>query len=123
MQKRFHTYLVLFILGFFLLPTMSYACGIKSEKACCKNEVPSKTQKKSCCKDTHSDNDKKSCDGKCGHSNCTSTASTSSSFAVLNDYSFAANSFDFSTDKQNFQDSKTFISSGFSSLWLIPKIG
>ena len=122
MQKRFHTYFILFILGLFLLPTMSYACEMKVEKACCKKETPVKTEKKSCCKDNHSHDDEKNCGGKCGHSNCTSTA-TSTTFAVLNDFSFTSNAFDFSTEKQKFQDTKTFISSGFSSLWLIPKIG
>ena len=122
MRKNFHTYLLLFTLGFFLLPSVSFACEMKSEKACCKKEVPAKSEKKACCKDAPSDNENKSCKGKCGHSNCTST-SASSTFAILNDFVFNSNAFDFSTEKQKFYNYKTFISSGFSSLWLIPKIG
>ncbi len=123
MQKRFHTFIIMLTLGFFLMPAVSFACEMKTEKACCKKEVSAKSEKKDCCKDGHSHGEQKSCEGKCGHSNCTSTASTSTSSAVLNDFSFTSNAFDFSTEKQKFQDSKTFISSGFSSLWLIPKIG
>lgn len=122
MQKNFHSYILLFILGLFLMPSVSFACEMKSEKVCCTKEAPVKSEKKACCKDMPSDHEDKGCEGKCGHSNCTSAASTSS-FAVLNDYSFPTNAFDFSTEKQKFQNSKTFVLSGFSSLWLIPKIG
>jgi len=109
-------------LGFFLLPMFSHACGIKAEKACCTKEVSSKSTTKKCCKDSSTNNEHKGCDGKCGHANCTS-ASVISIFAVVNDVQFNINSFDFSAEKQQFYNSKTFISDGFSSLWLIPKIG
>jgi hypothetical protein len=109
-------------LGFFLLPMFSHACGLKVEKACCTKEVSSKSNSKKCCKESSSKNENRGCDGKCGHANCTST-SVISIFAVANDIQFNINSFDFSAEKQQFYNSKTFISAGFSSLWLIPKIG
>jgi hypothetical protein len=36
---------------------------------------------------------------------------------------FNRNVFNFISEKQNFYNSETSISSGFNSLWLIPKIG
>lgn len=118
----FSTYFILFTLSLFLLPNAVFACGTKSEKKCCAKEMTSKTAPKKCCKDKSSNKEHKSCEGKCGHSTCTST-SVISIVAIYNDIQFNTNSFDFSTEKQLFYDSKTFISAGFSSLWLIPKIG
>lgn len=118
----FRTYFILLTLGLFLLPNAMVACGTKSEKKCCSKEISSETTPKKCCKDKSSEKEHKGCEGKCGHSTCTSTSVTSI-VAVYNDIHFNSNSFDFSTEKQLFYDSKTFISAGFSTLWLIPKIG
>lgn len=109
------------MLGFFL-PTSTYACGTKTEKTCCKKETTSKTEKKDCCNGKHSKDKDNSCGGKCGHSNCTS--STSANFSLISTFEFDFNNtnFNFSSEKQKFYNSKTFISSGFSSVWLIPKI-
>ena len=122
MKKRVHIFFIMLLLGAFLSPSMSYACGTTAEKSCCKKEIPAKTDKKKCCKDSSSKNENKGCNGKCGHSNCTSTAAYSI-FLVDTEIRFASITPDFSNEKQNFYSSKTFISSGFSSLWLIPKIG
>jgi hypothetical protein len=122
MQKKFHTYLIMLTLGLFLLPNAIYACGTKAVKKCCSKEMSSETTPKKCCKDKSSQKEHKGCEGKCGNSNCTS-ASVISVFAIIDETKFNTNSFDFSTEKQTFYDSKTFISAGFSSLWLIPKIG
>jgi hypothetical protein len=122
MHKKFHIFFIMLLLGAFLLPSVTFACETTSEKACCKKEVPAKSEKKKCCKDSSSKKEDKGCNGKCGHSNCTSAA-VHSVFAVFTDVEFNGNLFDFSSEKQNFYHTKTFISSGFSSLWLIPKIG
>ncbi|WP_432671514.1 hypothetical protein [Flavobacterium sp. SM2513] len=122
MQKKLHTYITLLLLGAFLVPSMSFACGISAKKACCKKEMSAKSEKKKCCEESPSKKEHKGCEGKCGHSNCTS-ASVSSIFAIFDESIFSTNSFDFSNERPSFYDSKTFISSGFSSLWLIPKIG
>ena len=104
------------------MPTFNYACGIKSEKSCCKKEMSSKIEDKDCCKNKKSDHQNKNCGGKCGHSNCT-TISLSYSLLPLNEIDFKNNNIDFSTDEQNFFQSETFLSSGFTSIWIIPKIG
>ena len=63
------------------------------------------------------------CGGKCGHSNCTSSKSVNFSIISYYEIDFKNNSFNFSEEKSKFYHSKTFISSGFTSIWLIPKIG
>ncbi len=118
MKKQLH--IIILIFGFFL-PTSTYACGTKTEKACCKKETLSKTEKKDCCNDKHSKNKENSCGGKCGHSNCTSSTVN---FSIISFYEieFKNNNFDFSVEKSKSYHSETFISSGFTSVWLPPKI-
>ncbi|HFG0566974.1 hypothetical protein [Flavobacterium psychrophilum] len=122
MKKRLHIIIIILTLGFFLSPTLSYACGTKTEKSCCKKETTSKTEKKDCCKGKHSKDEDKSCGGKCGHSNCTSSTSINFSLISFYEIEFKNNSFDFSAEKPKFHHSKTFISSGFTTVWLPPKI-
>lgn len=121
MKKLLHIISIILLLGFFL-PTSSYACGTKTEKSCCKKEKAEKTEKKDCCNGKHSKEKDNSCGGKCGHSNCTSSSSVN--FSIISSYeiNFKNISFDFSIEKSKFYNSKTFISSGFYSIWLIPKI-
>ena len=120
MIKWFHITIIILMFGFFL-PTSSYACGSKTEKSCCKKELSSKTEKKDCCNNKDSNGKNKSCGGKCGHSNCSSTSITFSIIAT-NEIVFKNNNLGFSTQKPKFYPSETFISSGFSSVWLPPKI-
>jgi hypothetical protein len=121
MKKRLHIFIIILTLGFFLLPAMTYACGTKSEKECCKKEVSSKFEKKECNKNNHSKDKNDSCGGKCGHSNCT-TSSVNFSIISSSEIDFKDNNFDFCLEKPKFYDSETFISSGFTSVWLPPKI-
>ena len=120
MKNLFHTFILILTIGLFL-PTSGYACGTKIEKSCCKKEISSKTEKKDCCKNKQSKDKDNSCGGKCGHSNCT-TSSVTFSLISFNEIQFKNNNFDFSIEKPKFYHSKTFISSGFTSVWLPPKI-
>lgn len=122
MKKQLHIVIIILAIGFFLLPTSTYACGTKTEKSCCKKETSIKKEKKDCCNNKHSKDNDKSCGGKCGHSNCT-TSTANFSIISYHEIEFKNNSFDFSFEKPKFYHSKTFISSGFYSIWLIPKIG
>ena len=108
-------------LGLFMAPTVGYACGTKDEKECCKKEVPSKTEKKQCCRDKDSKGQDNGCEGKCGHSNCTSSSVTLS-VVLPNEIEFTNNNFDFSNERKVFYQSESFIAAGFTSIWLIPKI-
>lgn len=120
-MNKFHI-LVIVILGFFLMPTVTFACGSHSEKSSCSKETSANTEKMDCCKnDNHSKNEKgEGCNGKCGHSNCVTTSTQFS--AVFFELKFNNNNFSFSEKKQNYLKSEINLSSGFYSLWLIPKI-
>jgi hypothetical protein len=120
-MNKFHI-LVIVILGFFLMPTVTFACGSHSEKNSCNKETSANTEKMDCCKnDNHSKNKKgEGCNGKCGHSNCVTTSTQFS--VVFFEIQFNNSNFAFSEKKSNYFNSEANLSSGFSSLWLIPKI-
>lgn len=104
------------------MPSNDFACEInkiKTGKNCCKKEITSTTEKISCYDKT--DNYKKECRGKCGHFTCTAVLILQ--FSIINtfDIDFKNNNFSFSTKKLNFYQSDTFVSSGFCSIWIIPK--
>jgi hypothetical protein len=119
-------YIVFFTLvGFLINPSEAYACGtksVKTEKTCCKEQLSSKKKSKSCCGSASTDNEDNSCNGKCGNSNCTTTASVGFSLLVYSEIEFTNNNFDFSTKKAKFFHSENLLSDGFASIWLIPKI-
>ena len=123
-MKKFHILVLLITVGFFLMPALSMACEMKSEKSCCNKEMSSKENSKDCCKKSKESKDKKhdgSCNGQCGHNNCiTSTVHFNLAFFEIK---FKNNILDFSKKEQNYIHSEANISSGYSSLWLIPKIG
>jgi hypothetical protein len=116
-------FLLIVALSFFLMPAVTFACESNSSKHATSKETSSKTDKDGCCKDdTHSKNkNQEGCDGKCSHSKCGCASSCNSSFSISG-WNLNNTVFNFSYEKQNFYNSKTFISSGFYSLWLIPKI-
>jgi hypothetical protein len=146
MTKKIHiraAYLSLIILalGFFATPTLTYACGTKIEKSCCKKgkccckkEVTNKAPKKSYCKkhisrhaeanELQSDNHKTDdgCDGKCGDPSCNCPTFN---FAIALPFiaEMTSNNFAISSKKQKFYDKETHLSSGFYYIWIPPNIG
>jgi exopolysaccharide biosynthesis protein len=126
MTKKFHILYLIVTIGFFLMPTLTYSCEMKSKKTCCSKEMSSSSaEKMDCCKNiNHSKSKDKDheggCNGKCGHSNCT-TSSFHFSVAFF-EIQFKNNNFDFSKKEHNYFNSETNLSSGYYSLWLIPKI-
>ena len=112
------------ILGMFILPNSAMACGKGSDKSSCKKEISStKSEKKSYCdNDNSKDKNNKGCGGKCNHSKCGCASSCNTSVSI-NELTFHRNIFNLFSEKQNFYNYETNISSGFNSLWLIPKIG
>ena len=121
MNIKVHIFSIILAIGFFLLPNLNFACASKITRDCCNKEIAIKSDKKDCCSSKNSKNKNNSCDGKCGHSNCT-TSSVSLNIILLNEIEFKNNNLDFSVERKNFYHSETFISSGFTSIWLIPKI-
>lgn len=122
-MKKFQI-ILLFVLGMFLMPSEAFACGkesSKTEKSCCsKKKTDTKSEKKSCC--DKKDTSEKGCGGKCGHSSCTSTSSVQFSIITLIEIDIKDNLCLVSDKKQNFFHNEADISSGFYTLWLIPKI-
>ena len=140
MKKKYYIAVLVF-LGFLLMPTTSFACGdsnkdsccaketsvtTKEEKSCCaKEQKTTPKTKKSCCetsKDTNN-KDSKGCKGKCGGSKCTCTPASYSFSVILTPVDFLNVTSFYSHKKVAFLYQSPSISDGFSTLWLIPKIG
>jgi hypothetical protein len=121
-MNKFHI-LVIVLFGFLLMPSNSFACENNSAKHSSSKETSSKMEKDDCCKnDSHSKTkNHEGCGGKCNHSRCGCASSCNSSVS-MNELNFNRNIFNFSSEKEKFYDYETSISSGFNSLWLIPKI-
>ena len=121
-MKKFHILLIV-LFGFFMMPNTAFACG-NSDSGSCTMEMSSKTKTKDCCrKGSHSKSNKHNgCNGKCGKALC-SAPSVNTAIPLYNQFEIQSSNFNFSSEKQKFYQSVSFTSAGYSSLWLIPKIG
>lgn len=117
-------FILIVLLGFFLMPGTSYACGSDSGNHSCKMEMSSKTKMKDCCskKTTSKESKDKGCSGKCGQSMC-NVSSVNIGITSTIQYEILNMNFNFSEKKQNFSNTVSVLSDGYTSLWLIPKIG
>jgi len=115
--------LILILFGFLLMPSDVVACKMDSANHSSIKEISSKVCNEDCCKnDSHSKNrNNNGCGGKCNHSKCGCASSCNTSISIA-EWNSTSNRFNFSSEKQNFYNHETTISSGFDSLWLIPKI-
>ena len=119
-MKTKHIILIV-LFGFLLMPAVTFACGNSSEKHSCNKNSSANTEKMDCCKNDNQSNNKKQdgCNGKCGFTSC---ITTSLQFNLIHfNIEFRNNNFVFSEKQQNYFNSNINISSGFHSLWLIPK--
>jgi hypothetical protein len=107
--------------------TVGFACDNNAEKKSHTKEATSDKMKadsctKDCCKKT---NDSKKgnhdCDGKCSHTNCT-TSILQLSIPTSNVFDFQNNIFNFLIEKSTSFYNEANISDGFTSIWLRPKI-
>lgn len=117
------TFILYLLLGFFMMSVNSYACEKHAKMNQPKTESTSSASKKGCC--SEKSGDKKACDGKCGHSGCTCTSGCSSFSSTKVSYlftPFSAVDFSFHTLVKTNHNTPS-LSDGFSSIWLIPKIG
>lgn len=109
----------LMTLSFLLTPSFNYACNSGHNM-----EMTSKKENscsKKCCENKNTKKEKHNCNGKCTHTGCNTSALQ---YIILN-----SNDFDLPNDVFNFSLKNTFsfypevtISSGFTSIWLKPKI-
>lgn len=110
---------MLFItLSFFLNPSYTYACNTGHTKEIASKEENSCSKK--CCEKKTSKQEKHNCDGKCSHSGC--NTSTLNFFLTSNEFDLQNDVFNFSLKNTISSYSKSDISSGFTSIWLKPKI-
>ena len=121
-MNKFHI-LVILLFGFLVMPSGVFACEKGSVKHSSIKDISSKICNDDCCKkDGHSNSkNHEGCGGKCNHSKC-GCASSCNTTVSINEWISTINLFNFSLGKQNFHNYETNISSGFNSLWLIPKI-
>lgn len=117
------TFILFLFLGFFMTSVNSYACAKHAKMNHPKTEATSSTSTKGCC--SEKSGSKKSCNGKCGHSGCKCASGCSSFFSTKVSYFFIPLcSVDFSfTSLVKTNHNTPSLSDGFSSIWLIPKIG
>src|SRR5690606_15050442 len=114
--------MLIVMLGFFLTPTLTYACGkshTKTEKSCCDKQT-SQTEKKDCCKN-HSDNNKNNdgCGVKCNNPSC-HCPTVAHAFALTLDVGMKNNIL--VLEKLTFGYTQSYISSGYHSIWQPPKL-
>jgi hypothetical protein len=120
-MKKIH-FIVIVLIGFFLMPNPTFACGMTSKKASCKTEMNSENCKMKCCQKKSKDKSNTGCEGKCGKSTC--QIQTVSFGAILATFlEIKTNYFLVSTLKQAFYNNETNISDGFYFIWSPPNIG
>lgn len=124
--KNSHIAFFLLLLGLFSLPSLGYACAIAKEKTSCEKNIDAKdkkeTQQQNCCSDDAcSKKDQHHCNGKCDHSNCT-TSSIQFSLLATNEFELYNHPFNFSLENPVPYYKNLSISDGFTSIWAPPKI-
>ena len=130
MKKMFHiraAFSLFIILTIGLIPSLSYACGAKSEKYnekidCCKSE---KKPKKDCCKKQNSEepnSEEKGCNGDCENSSC-HCSNVTISFAVQNYLEIKVKTLVTESEKTKLYYNENYHSDGFISIWTPPNIG
>jgi hypothetical protein len=123
MINYFHKTVLIVVLSFFLMPSISFACEMKSEQSCCNKEMSSNSEKMDCCKKDQQSKEKEDKDskGKSKHSSC-SCFVFQISVVIPFETELKFLCVDFLDKEDKFNQTETSISSGFSSIWLIPKI-
>lgn len=111
--------LLLVLFGALMVPNKVVACGNQTEKSCCSKK--SSSEDANCNKDNHSKNKKNnSCNEKCNHSTC---SFSTTHFGIVSPFNSDLKPIFVWSEKQRFHFSVNTVSSGFLSIWTIPKIG
>lgn len=117
---------ILLCMGFFLVPSISYGCAkklAKTEQNSNSKDQFYKAEIKDCCKtkSCKRDKDHNDCSGKCKHSSCKcSTSSSSLSLPTLVNIKTENHFAEIKTQKFGFK--QAYYSSGYYSFWQPPKI-
>jgi len=112
-------YILVFVtIGFFLIPSISFACG-----SCSKDKIEKKEKKeKDCCNDDNHSSKHKECGGKCKHPSCNCIAPAFNIILTSFTEVIPNNNFDFSNEKKSFTFEESNISTGFYYIWTPPNI-
>mgnify|MGYP003586342780 FL=1 len=125
--------LLIFILGFFLTPSVTYACSKSSNNVAKECSIRELNKEKShqkhirdvknnqCEKDHPCNSNNGSCNGKCGHSSCRCITFYSNYLFIPQYINTEYRSFSLE-NTQKFSYKKDYISSGFYFIWQPPKI-
>jgi hypothetical protein len=116
MKKWYFISVVLLTLS--LIPNKAFACG---KKKSCKTEQSTSKMQKNCCCGNNSKNNHNGCNGKCGHSSCINpvvniVANVTPTISIQTNPIVSVNR------KTSFFYNQIQLSSGFYTIWLIPKI-
>lgn len=123
MRTKIFAYLVVFLLGMFIMPQSAYACSMKMNSTSHKTIPSKKTTVKSCCDKKSSSSKEKGCNKSCSDSKCQCSSFGSCTSLVLsmtiesNNYSFISY-----TEKENNFFYNTLTNKVFFSVWAPPKI-
>ncbi|CAC9973247.1 hypothetical protein [Flavobacterium panici] len=120
-MRKFY-FLAFLLLGFFIMPSNTFACVSKSKTGHSTTQMSSTNSKKDCCAAGHMGKKNHCCDNNCKDSKCI-CAPSAGVFLVFNETSLKTRNYFFGTKNQKFNHPESSISSGYSSLFLKPKIG
>lgn len=125
--KRHISIVLIFSLGFFLIPNSSYACSkkeSKTEKSVSSNKDDGRSKDKDCVKvkSCENGNHHKDCNGKCKHSNCR-CVQIAPSFAIFPQTYFKTHFQLVEFSVQKFDSDLSNPSPGFYNIWTPPNIG
>jgi hypothetical protein len=121
------------LFGSFLLPKQMLARkkkteSIEVEKSCCKKTLEEKskespenntTEKKSCCEKTSKNVKKETCKGECNDCSCENTCSN---IALMLPFATEIEKLAFFIIPSNYFETKSYLSTGFISIWTPPNI-
>lgn len=128
--------ILLLLSGFFLMPAWSYACGTgtdKTEMSCCEQgqtdqsccEQETVTGAEACCSSQEPGEETcdSRCGGACGQGSCHCPIVHSSFALPVFSFELEHNKSRYFLQKVKFHEKEFYLSSGFYSVWLPPKIG
>lgn len=115
-------FILLMFFTFCFSQNSAFACGGKNP---CKKEMSKNQEKeKDCCGDScdnHGKGNHNGCNGKCGHSSCMNPV-VYTALNIIPTFSIYTNQIVFSTQKASFYYTASRLSTGYYTIWLIPKI-
>jgi hypothetical protein len=121
MERKLITYMIVFLLGMFVMPDKVYACNMDKSSLSHKIILSKKTAPKDCC-DKKSSSKEKGCTKSCDDSKCHCSfvgGCTSSVFGTIENENYF---FLITIEKKNNFHYNALVSKEFLTVWAPPKI-